>query len=77
MDPGFSVACIPILMALCARQVEGSQFTAYMALVNLSDIAGAYISGRAQMVFSAPAIGVTCGLLVLAALLVTLKAVRR
>jgi len=75
MDPGFSVACMPMLMALCARQVEGSQFTAYMAMVNLADIAGAYISGQAQMFFSAPTIGITCGLLVLSALLVTLRAV--
>ena len=35
-DPFYSVAAFPILMTLCRRTIEGSQFTAYMALINLS-----------------------------------------
>jgi PAT family beta-lactamase induction signal transducer AmpG len=34
--------------------VEGSQFTTYMALVNLVDIAGAYLSGQALTWVKAP-----------------------
>ena len=58
-------------MSLCRKHVEGSQFTTYMALVNLADILGAYVSGQAQMHFSAPAIGLVCGVLVLIALLLS------
>lgn len=70
MDPIFSVACMPLLMGLCRSHVEGSQFTAYMALVNLCDIAGAYLSGQAQMHLSAPTLGFLCGGLVLLAMVV-------
>ncbi len=65
MDPAFSVASMPVLMTLCRTHVEGSQFTAYMALVNLSDIAGAYLSGQAQTYTSAPVIGLSCGFVLL------------
>jgi len=75
MDPGFSVASMPVLMALCRKQVEGSQFTTYMALVNLADILGAYVSGQAQMHLSAPTIGLICGGLVLTALLVSSRVI--
>lgn len=57
MDPSLSVAAIPILMSLCRSDVEGSQFTTYMALVNLSDVIGAFISGNAQRFVTAPTIG--------------------
>lgn len=57
MDPSLSVAAIPILMSLCRPNVEGSQFTTYMALVNLSDVIGAFVSGHAQRFVAAPAIG--------------------
>lgn len=70
LDPGISVSALPLLMALCRKGVEGSQFTAYMALVNLSDIIGAYLSGQALGLFSTPTIGLTCGLLVMAAMVV-------
>ena len=66
-DPTYSVAAMPALMALCRRGVEGSQFTTYMALVNLSDVAGSYVSGYALTVLPAPAIGLACGALVLGA----------
>ncbi len=57
MDPSLSIAAIPILMSLCRPDVEGSQFTTYMALVNLSDVIGAFISGHAQQIITAPVIG--------------------
>ena len=66
-DPGFSVACMPVLMGLCRKGVEGSQFTTYMALVNLSTAGGALISGWAQEWFSVPAIGLATGLVLVAA----------
>ncbi|HVF27655.1 MAG TPA: MFS transporter, partial [Pyrinomonadaceae bacterium] len=69
-DPGFSVAAMPVLMALCRKGIEGSQFTTYMALVNLSDVAGAYVSGHALSWVSAPYIGLFCGGVVIAAMLV-------
>lgn len=68
-DPMYSVAAMPALMALCRGGVEGSQFTTYMALVNLSDIAGAYLSGYALLWFPAPMIGLGCGLVVFGAML--------
>jgi MFS transporter, PAT family, beta-lactamase induction signal transducer AmpG len=57
MDPSLSVAAIPILMSLCRPDVEGSQFTTYMALINGSDVLGAFVSGHAQRYVSAPTIG--------------------
>ena len=61
MDPCISVAAMPVLMAICRRGVEGSQFTTYMALVNLSDIAGTYLSGEALNFFSTRSIGLFSG----------------
>lgn len=60
-DPVFSVAAMPALMGICQRGLEGSQFTAYMALVNLSEIAGSFVAGHAQEVVSAPVLGLGCG----------------
>lgn len=57
MDPSLSVAAIPILMSLCRTHVEGSQFTTYMALVNLSSVVGAFVSGYAQRIVQTPTIG--------------------
>ncbi len=65
-DPLFSVAAFPILMQLCRQEVAGSQFTAYMALINFSDVAGAFISGWLLRVVAAPVPGLCCGLLLLA-----------
>jgi len=66
-DPGFSVACMPVLMGLCRKGVEGSQFTAYMALVNLAGSGGALVSGWAQESYRVPTIGLTMGLILVAA----------
>lgn len=67
-NPGYSVAAMPVLMALCREGVEGSQFTTYMAMVNLSDVAGAYVSGYALLLLPAPLIGLCCGIVVLGVL---------
>ena len=76
MDPCISVAAMPVLMAICRKGVEGSQFTTYMALVNLSDIAGTYLSGQALNSFSAPNIGLFSGSVAAAALVVIFLALR-
>ncbi|MGI4749704.1 MAG: MFS transporter [Janthinobacterium lividum] len=68
-DPIFSVAAMPVLMALCLAKVEGSQFTTYMAIVNLCDVIGAYVSGWGMSVTSAPVIGFICGMAMLIALI--------
>ncbi|WP_232561205.1 MFS transporter [Spirosoma oryzicola] len=61
MDPSISVAAMPVLMAICRPGVEGSQFTTYMAFVNLSDIAGSYVAGHALTYVQAPTIGLLAG----------------
>ena len=66
-DPLLSVAAMPALMALCRPGVEGSQFTAYMALVNLCDVLGSYLAGQALGVASGPTLAAACGLVVLLA----------
>lgn len=76
MDPAVSAAAMPVLMAICRKGVEGSQFTTYMAFVNLCDIAGTYLSGQALNVFSAPSIGLFAGGLAVVALLVIFTALR-
>ena len=60
-DPMFSVAAMPVLMLLCHKKIEGSQFTAYMALVNFCDVLGSYFSGWAMTFTSASSIGLVCG----------------
>lgn len=64
-DPFYSVAAFPILMTLCKPTIEGSQFTAYMSMINLCYIGGAYVSGWAVQLFPAPVWGFTCGLVLL------------
>ena len=64
-DPMFSVAAMPVLMLLCHKKIEGSQFTAYMALVNFCDVIGSYFSGWAMTFTSASRIGLACGLAIL------------
>lgn len=65
-DPLLSVAAMPALMAVCRPGVEGSQFTAYMALVNLCDVLGSYLAGKALGFASAPTIAAACGAAALA-----------
>lgn len=70
MDSGLSICAMPVLMAICRKNVEGSQFTTYMALVNFSDIIGSYASGKALTYVQAPAIGLFSGGLSLMALVI-------
>ncbi|PSR54836.1 MFS transporter [Adhaeribacter arboris] len=64
-DPLFSVAAFPILMTLCTEYTAGSQFTAYMAFINLSEVIGSYISGWALLALPAPVLGFSCGIVLL------------
>ncbi len=64
-DPLYSIAAFPILMTLCRKEIAGSQFTAYMALINLSDIGGAYASGWLLEVVPGPVLGLSAGLVLL------------
>lgn len=76
MDPCISIAAMPVLMALCRKGVEGSQFTTYMAFVNLSDIAGTFLTGHALNYIQAPTIGLFAGGLAAIAMLVTFVTLR-
>lgn len=68
-DPLLSVTIFPILMGLCLEKVEGSQFTTYLALINLCDVIGSYVTGWSLAIISAPVIGLACGLFMLLILL--------
>ncbi len=72
-DPLLSVAAFPLLMGLCRHDVEGSQFTAYMALINFCDVTGSFISGWGMGVISAPVLGFSCGLGLLTAIVFLYK----
>jgi len=69
-DPLLSVAAMPLLMAFCRPRIEGSQFTTYMALVNLCGVASGYLNGWLLEVTTAPVIGAACGVVVLLLVLV-------
>ncbi len=68
-DPLLSVTIFPILMALCITKVEGSQFTTYLALINLCDVIGSYVTGWSLKFLPAPLIGFICGLILLTLLI--------
>lgn len=76
MDPAVSAAAMPVLMGICRKGVEGSQFTTYMAFVNLSDIVGTYFAGNALLYLTAPTIGLTAGGLAVAATVIALLTIR-
>ncbi|MDQ6814421.1 MAG: MFS transporter [Bacteroidota bacterium] len=59
-DPLLSVTIFPILMGLCIKKVEGSQFTTYLALINLCDVLGSYVTGWSLTQISAPTLGLIC-----------------
>ncbi|WP_246850036.1 MFS transporter [Rufibacter roseolus] len=67
-DPLFSVCSFPLLMAICDRRIAGSQFTAYMALINLSDVVGSFLCGWLLQVVFPPLIGLAAGFLLLVAI---------
>lgn len=64
-DPLLSIAAMPLLMAFCRPRIEGSQFTTYMALVNLCNVAASYLDGWLLEITTTPVIGLGSGLLVL------------
>lgn len=70
-DPLLSISAMPLLMAYCRPKIEGSQFTTYMALVNLCTVTASYLNGWLLEITSAPIIGFGAGLL-LCGLLVAL-----
>lgn len=70
MDPAVSAAAMPVLMGICRKGVEGSQFTTYMAFVNLCDIAGSFVAGYALLYVGAPFIGLVAGGLAVLAVVV-------
>lgn len=76
LDPAVSAAAMPVLMSICRKGVEGSQFTTYMALVNLCDIGGTYFAGRALLFVKAPTIGLFAGALVLVAVVIAWVTIR-
>jgi len=65
-DPLISLAAMPLLMSFCRPRIEGSQFTTYMALVNLCTVAASYLNGWLLLITSASVIGLVCGTLMLA-----------
>ncbi len=69
-DPLLSVAIFPILMGLCLKKVEGSQFTTYLALINLCDVMGSYVTGWGLTRIPAPTLGLMCGLCMLFVLVI-------
>jgi PAT family beta-lactamase induction signal transducer AmpG len=77
IDPVFSVAAMPVLMAICRKGVEGSQFTTYMALVNLVDIAGALRLGAGHDVGKGSRDRLVGGGLVLLAALLVFASTRK
>ncbi|GAB3763259.1 AmpG family muropeptide MFS transporter [Spirosoma pomorum] len=77
MDPSISISAMPMLMAICRKGVEGSQFTTYMAFVNLSDIAGSFIAGHALAFFTAPQIGLLASGFAFVAMFICLFTLRR
>ena len=76
MDPAVSAAAMPVLMGICRKGVEGSQFTTYMAFVNLCDIAGTFFAGNALLYLTAPTIGLAAGFLAVLATFVALFTIR-
>jgi PAT family beta-lactamase induction signal transducer AmpG len=68
-DPLLSVAAMPLLMAYCRPKIEGSQFTTYMALVNLCTVTASYLNGWLLEFTTAPYIGLGCGVLLMGLLL--------
>ncbi len=68
-DPLLSVTVFPILMGLCWKRVEGSQFTTYLALINLCDVIGSYVTGWCVNFIAANLLGLLCGLVMLFLLL--------
>lgn len=76
MDPIVSAAAMPLLMSICRKGVEGSQFTTYMAFINLCDIAGTFFAGHALNYVSAPFLGLVSGGIAIVAFAIVLYTLR-
>jgi PAT family beta-lactamase induction signal transducer AmpG len=76
LEPLFSIVALPTLIGLCRRGIEGAQFAFYMALSNQADVVGIFLAGQLQPFFSAPALGVACGLLMSIAVVMLWRALR-
>lgn len=69
VDPLISVAAFPLLMNMCREKIQGSQFTAYMALINFIGIAGTYFVGWANKFTKVYWFGIFFGIVILLAAL--------
>ncbi len=67
LEPIFSIGALPVLMGLCRKGIEGAQFAFYMAISNQADVAGIFLSGQLLPYFSAPTIGMACGVIMIVA----------
>jgi PAT family beta-lactamase induction signal transducer AmpG len=67
LEPIFSIAALPMLMSLCQRGIEGSQFAFYMAISNQADVAGIFLAGQLQPFVTTSVLGVGCGVVMLVA----------
>lgn len=76
-DPLFSVAAFPVIMNMCSDHIEGSQFTAYMAMINFCDVLGSYFTGWALHVVAAPVLGFVCGIIIFSAIFIVYKMQRQ
>ncbi|QKZ14568.1 MFS transporter [Spirosoma sp. KUDC1026] len=77
LEPIFSIVALPTLMGLCRRGIEGAQFAFYMALSNQADVIGIFLAGQLQPFFSAPVLGMACGVAMVLAMLLLRSTLRR
>jgi PAT family beta-lactamase induction signal transducer AmpG len=67
LEPIFSIAALPMLMSLCQRGIEGSQFAFYMAISNQADVIGIFLAGQLQPLVTTSMLGIGCGVIMLVA----------
>jgi len=67
LEPIFSIAALPMLMSLCQRGIEGSQFAFYMAISNQADVIGIFLAGQLQPMVTTSMLGIGCGVIMLVA----------
>ncbi len=77
LEPIFSIAALPMLMSLCQRGIEGSQFAFYMAISNQADVIGIFLAGQLQPMITTPTLGIGCGVAMLIAAVVLRKTVNQ
>ncbi|PRY40101.1 PAT family beta-lactamase induction signal transducer AmpG [Spirosoma oryzae] len=77
LEPIFSIAALPMLMSLCQRGIEGSQFAFYMAISNQADVIGIFLAGQLQPMITTSTLGIGCGVAMLVAAVVLRKTVHQ